>query len=130
MSEMRAGRTAVFESRQPGRNFALYVPENRASIYVDGLAAVIGGSPVSSLDFFVVTDSQPDSDPSLGMRETREVRFRLTMPTTQLIESVLTLLVGLHSNVDSLVQANDETSQKFAQQIERLRALNLDRANV
>src|SRR5882762_8567224 len=120
MSEMRAsGRMPVYESRLPGRNFAMYLPENRATIYADGLAGMTGGALTSSLDFFVVMDAQPDSDPTLGLRETREIRLRLTMPTTQLIESVLNLVEQLRSNIDTIAQANNQGIQAFNQQIER-----------
>jgi hypothetical protein len=131
MSEMRSsGRTPVYESRQPGRNFTMYASENRAVIYVDGMAGLTGGWSISSLDFFVVTDTQPDSDPALGVREVREIRLRLTMPTAQLIESLLNLVEQLRSNADGLVQANSQGVQAFNRQIERLRALNPDRPNV
>jgi hypothetical protein len=130
MSDMRPSRTPVYESRQPGRNFVMYASENRLIVHVDGFAGTTGGAPLSALDFFVTTDSQPDSDPALGVRETREIRLRVTMPTTQMVEAILNLAALLRSNVDNLVQAHAENSQAFTRQIERLRALNLDAPNV
>jgi hypothetical protein len=131
MSETReSGRLPLYESRLPGRNFAVYLPENSATIYADGLAGVLGGGPITKLDFFVTTEARSDPEPTLGMRETREVCLRLTIPTGQLVESILNLIQQLGSNIDALVQANAETSQNFAQNIERLRELNLRRSDV
>jgi hypothetical protein len=131
MSERReSGRTPLYESRLPGRNFAIFPSESRANIYADGLAGVAGSGLITKLDFFVTTDAQPDTNPTLGMRETREVCLRLTMPTAQLVESMLNLIEQLRSNADVLTQANAEAIRIFTQQIERLRALSPDRSNV
>jgi hypothetical protein len=114
----------VYEMREPGRNFAIYLPEDAPVVYADGIAGMTGGAAVSNIDFYVIADIAADGDPALGPRETREIRLRVKMPTFQLLEG-LANLVSMIEPTGPLVQAAaEEHGRAVASQIQRLRAMN------
>jgi hypothetical protein len=122
MSDPRgAQRLLIQENRAPGRNFEMYMPDQTARIFVDGIAGVTGGSAVSHLDFFVTTEVRPDSDPALGFRETRQIILRIAVPTAQLLEGLANLVAALSPQLDSLIAAAQQNAEMIARQADRLR---------
>lgn len=123
--ELPGSRILVHQMREPGRNFALYVGEALSVTNVDGIAGVRGSGVLSHLDFFVVDDIQPDPSPELGLRETRTVRARVTMPTAQLLEGFVNLLSLLQPQLDTIRSGADSNAQAVAAQVARLKAIKL-----
>jgi hypothetical protein len=124
MSEERpGGRTLLHQTREPGRNFALYAGEQIATINVDGLAGIQGSGVLSHLDFFSVDAIQPDPDPKMGVRETRSVRVRIVMPTAQLLEGFANLLTVLLPQLDAIQSGAETNAQAVAAQVARLKAI-------
>jgi hypothetical protein len=124
MSDQRPGaRTLLQEIREPGRNYALYADERLVALNVDGIAGIRSSGVLSHLDFFIVDNIQSDPDPELGLRETRSVRVRVTMPTVQLLEGYANLLTLLQQQLDVVQSGADANAQAVAAQVARLKAM-------
>jgi hypothetical protein len=116
------------QMREPGgRNFANYMAEGATVTYADGIAGMAGGASISNLDFYVIVEQVPDNDPALGVREIREVRLRIKLPTFALLEGLANLIVAMQPTLEALQNASDENTRALATQIQRLRAMNVGR---
>jgi hypothetical protein len=125
MSDPRGtARIPIQQSREPGRNYDMYMGQNPPRIFVDGIAGITGGAAISLLDFFVTTDVRPDSDPNYGMKETREVQFRVAVPTAQLLEGIANLVTLLQANLDAIAAGARENAEAVALQAQRLKGMN------
>jgi hypothetical protein len=125
MSDPRGtARVPIQQSREPGKNFEMYFSDNPTKLSVDGIAGITGGSAISQLDFFVVTEARPDSDPTYGLRETRQITVRVAIPTPQLLEGLANLVTLLNSQLDTLVKGAHENAEAIAHHADRLRAMN------
>lgn len=83
-----------------------------------------GNGAIAAIDFYATADVIQESDPALGVREIREVRLRVRLPTLQLLEG-LANLVSLMSQFEETFQtAARENAEGIIAQLNRLRAMN------
>jgi hypothetical protein len=114
---VESGRRLVAKERVPGRRFDLYVGQFPET-FVDGVAGVHVSTTVSKLDFYKITKNEldPETPDELEPVETREVAFRVIIPTPQFVEFLVNYIAGMKQHEQTLVEA-------FEKQTEAVKAL-------
>jgi hypothetical protein len=120
----------LVERRQIGQNYAMYFGENLSSTYADGIAAVIGNGAVSHIDFYIITSVVADPDPQFGMKERRETRTRVTMPTSALLAGLVGLVEQLQRNLDAMQTSVEVAARGTAEQVQKLKTMHKALQNV
>jgi hypothetical protein len=119
----RADVPYLAERREIGQNFAMYYGETHSSIYADGIAGVIGNGAVSHVEFYVIASVTADPDPQLGMRERREIRTRVTMPTSTLLAGLVGLVEQMQRNLDPMQTGVEGAARTTAEQVQKLKTM-------
>jgi hypothetical protein len=85
------------------------------------------GGVLSYIDFFLVESIEQDPDSSMGMREKRVVNARVRIPTVQLLEGLLNLIVSVQPQLDQIATVGNAYTQALATQIARFKAVKIER---
>lgn len=111
-------RREVRQERRRGRNSDTYRADDVQVVYGDGVASVILNPTVTKLELFNVVGIK-----ELGNGEKveiREVTHLLTIPTRQLVELTLNVVVNLKAQSESLQKAGVSGAQSITTMLNRM----------
>jgi hypothetical protein len=124
-AQRATGEKLMYEHHEVGKNFELYEPAKLPTFHADGLAGIEFAGLASRIVFYTTEGTTPDPDPEMGLREKRVVTARVIIPTAQLLEALLSMVVSLQPQLDQIQAAAETQTQFLAAQVERFKSVRV-----
>lgn len=108
----------ISKERAPGRNFDLHDNPDSMEIFADGVSQTLLGPAISKVDFHKTVSAEANSTGEV--LEVRQIVMRVSIPTAQLIEFMVSLLGQISSNPQPLLDAIDQNRTSMVSQLQSL----------
>jgi hypothetical protein len=110
---MSGTKKLIISSRESKKVFDLYESSDINELYVDGIAQVMMGSANSKVGLFSVSGTENNPDEEIPV-EIREIKLRITMPTSSLVEFCLQTLSALRENAKEIESELESEKMKIS----------------
>lgn len=121
MSETSSGQRIIQSMRSESANFDLFIGSPATSLYADGVGAFLIGPQNSKIQFYQVSELLPEDG---KMIEQREIIASLTIPTLQLLESMMNALDTVAKNREAIAVVGKRINEKVEQLLQSAEKMN------